>query len=139
MPSVRPVNTSRPLSLQVKDTSTGRTLAVKALSLRSMSGWKQLDLFEREAKTLQGLSHPGIPAYVDYFETDLQQDKGFFLAQARRQHQHLLHSGRDRSCQAVFACGHAVASRSAAVQLALLSDRIAGSALCRAALLQTST
>ena len=48
-----------------------------------MSGWKQLDLFEREAKTLQGLSHPGIPAYVDYFETDLQQDKGFFLAQAR--------------------------------------------------------
>lgn len=73
----------RPFPLQVKDTSTGRSLAVKALSLRSMSGWKQLDLFEREAKTLQGLSHPGIPAYVDYFETDLQQDKGFFLAQAR--------------------------------------------------------
>eukprot|EP00891_Asterochloris_glomerata_P004524 jgi/Astpho2/4524/Aster-x0650 len=70
-------------AVDVKDTSTGRSLAVKALSLRSMSGWKQLDLFEREAKTLQGLSHPGIPAYVDYFETDLQQDKGFFLAQAR--------------------------------------------------------
>ncbi len=38
----------------------GRAVAVKALSLRSMTGgWKQLELFEREAHVLEGLKHPG--------------------------------------------------------------------------------
>ena len=43
--------------------------------------WKQLQLFEREAATLKSLSHPNIPAYVDYFEEDTSRDKGFFLVQ----------------------------------------------------------
>lgn len=34
---------------------------MKALSLRNMTGWKQLELFEREAKILESLRHPGIP------------------------------------------------------------------------------
>ena len=39
----------------------GRAVAVKALSLRSMTGgWKQLELFEREAHVLEGLQHPGV-------------------------------------------------------------------------------
>ena len=39
----------------------GRAVAVKALSLRSMTGgWKQLELFEREAHVLEGLKHPGV-------------------------------------------------------------------------------
>ncbi|KAK9809971.1 hypothetical protein WJX72_002794 [[Myrmecia] bisecta] len=59
----------------------GKVVAVKALSLRSMSDWKQLDLFEREAKILESLTHPGIPAYLDYFEEDSERDKGFYLVQ----------------------------------------------------------
>ena len=56
-------------------------MAIKALSLKGLRDWKQLQLFEREAATLRGLSHPGIPAYLDYFEEDTARDKGFFLVQ----------------------------------------------------------
>jgi serine/threonine protein kinase len=42
-------------------TEAGRTVAIKALSLRSMRDWKQLDLFQREAQILKALDHPGIP------------------------------------------------------------------------------
>ena len=57
-------------------------VAVKALSLQSMSDWKQLDLFQREANTLKELQHPGIPRYVADFEEDTEKDRGYFLVQA---------------------------------------------------------
>ena len=56
-------------------------VAVKALSLQSMSDWKQLDLFQREANTLKELKHPGIPQYVADFEEDTEKDRGYFLVQ----------------------------------------------------------
>lgn len=58
-------------------------MAVKALSLRRMAGWKALELFEREAATLKALAHPAVPRYVDYFEQDNERDRGFFLVQVR--------------------------------------------------------
>ncbi len=59
-------------------------VAVKALSLRGQGfDWKQLQLFEREAKALESLGHPGIPRYIDYFEVDTADDRGFFLVQVR--------------------------------------------------------
>lgn len=61
----------------------GGVVAVKALSLRRMAGWKALELFEREAATLKGLAHPAVPRYVDYFEQDNERDRGFFLVQVR--------------------------------------------------------
>ena len=54
----------------------GDEVALKVLTLREMRDWKALQLFEREAKTLKGLSHPAIPAYVDYFEVDSECDRG---------------------------------------------------------------
>ena len=59
-------------------------MAVKALSLRSMADWKQLELFEKEADALRSLSHPGIPAYEDYFEVDSDGDRAYFLVQVRK-------------------------------------------------------
>lgn len=59
----------------------GGLVAAKALSLRSMGDWKQLELFEREAAALRSLSHPGIPAYKDYFEVDSDGDRAYFLVQ----------------------------------------------------------
>jgi len=57
-------------------------VAVKALNLRGQGfDWKQLQLFEREAKALESLSHSGIPRYIDYFEVDTTEDRGFFLVQ----------------------------------------------------------
>ena len=55
---------------------------MKALSLRRMTDWKQLELFEREAQTLETLKHPGIPKYIDYLSEDTENDRGFFLVQA---------------------------------------------------------
>jgi serine/threonine protein kinase len=52
------------------------------MSVRGMSGWKQLELFEREAQLLRGLAHPGIPRYIDYLEEDTLTDRAFFLVQA---------------------------------------------------------
>ncbi|DBA82766.1 hypothetical protein WJX77_011526 [Trebouxia sp. C0004] len=59
----------------------GKLVAVKALSLQSMSDWKQLDLFQREANTLKQLQHPGIPRYVADFEDDTDKDRGYYLVQ----------------------------------------------------------
>jgi serine/threonine protein kinase len=54
-----------------------KEVAIKRLELRGINSWKQLELFEREAKVLASLSHPSIPKYVDDFESD----DGFFLVQ----------------------------------------------------------
>ena len=59
-------------------------MAVKALSLRTMADWKQLELFEKEADALRRLSHPGIPAYKDYFEVDSDGDRAYFLVQVSK-------------------------------------------------------
>ena len=60
-----------------RDSETGTRVAVKELALGRLKTWKQLELFEREAETLRGLSHPNIPRYLDY-----QQAEGcFFLVQ----------------------------------------------------------
>ncbi|KAL4431634.1 hypothetical protein ABPG77_001476 [Micractinium sp. CCAP 211/92] len=64
-----------------RDTASGRDVAVKCLSLRSLKDWKQLELFEREAKVLESLDHPGIPRYLASFEQDTEQDRAFFLVQ----------------------------------------------------------
>ena len=59
------------------DRDTSRNVAVKVLSLRSMKDWKVFDLFEREAKVLQGLDHPGIPHYIDRYGSEASGD--YFL------------------------------------------------------------
>ena len=59
----------------------GEQFAMKVMSFSGMKNWKQLELFEREARTLQNLSHPRIPKYIDYFEIDTETDKTFYLIQ----------------------------------------------------------
>ncbi|CAM6093156.1 unnamed protein product [Calypogeia fissa] len=59
----------------------GTTVALKALSLRNMKVWKDLELFEREARVLKSLRHPNIPEYIDYFEVDSSSDRAFYIAQ----------------------------------------------------------
>jgi serine/threonine protein kinase len=44
-----------------------RLVAVKELRLGE-AGWKKFDLFEREARVLMRLDHPGIPRYLDRAE-----------------------------------------------------------------------
>lgn len=60
-----------------------QSLALKALSIRSLTTWKALDLFQREAKVLRSLSHPAIPEYVDFFQYETDADAVYVLIQKK--------------------------------------------------------
>ncbi|MDB9438324.1 serine/threonine-protein kinase [Dolichospermum lemmermannii CS-548] len=63
------------------DLVTGKSVIVKLLAFSNDFEWDDLKLFEREAQTLKSLSHPHIPAYLDYFEVNSSRYKGFSLVQ----------------------------------------------------------
>lgn len=69
------------MTFAVEDIQTRQPYALKALSLRGIQDWKQLELFEREAQVLSQLDHPAIPNYIDYFQADTDQDRWFYIVQ----------------------------------------------------------
>jgi serine/threonine protein kinase len=69
-------------TLQAQDLQTQELVVLKILSFNSDFRWEDLKLFEREAETLKSLSHPAIPRYLDYFELDLPDCRGFVLVQS---------------------------------------------------------
>lgn len=56
---------------------TQQSVVLKQFQFASTAGWSVYDAYEREIQVLRGLNHPGIPRYLDSFETD----DGFCLAQ----------------------------------------------------------
>ncbi|WP_254565451.1 serine/threonine-protein kinase [Oscillatoria sp. HE19RPO] len=64
-----------------EDLDIGQNVAIKILSLRELTDWKALELFEREAKILSQLNHPAIPNYLDYFQLDTNDDRSFCIVQ----------------------------------------------------------
>lgn len=66
---------------EAEELHTGKRVALKELSLRRITDWKVLELFEREARVISGLKHPQIPAYLNYFQIDTPQDRCFYLVQ----------------------------------------------------------
>ncbi|MCL1474156.1 serine/threonine protein kinase [Argonema antarcticum] len=69
------------ITYEAIDLQTSQRVALKELSLRRMTDWKVLELFDREAKTLSGLNYPCIPRYLDYFQVDTPDDRRFYLVQ----------------------------------------------------------
>lgn len=63
------------------DLQTQDLVVVKLLKFDRETIWEYVELFEREAKTLQNLSHSAIPRYLDYFELNLPDYQGFGLVQ----------------------------------------------------------
>lgn len=61
------------------DEKGSNLVALKKVTLKEVKDWKTLQLFEREARVLQSLSHPSIPQYFDYFEIDTDEDREFYL------------------------------------------------------------
>ncbi len=55
---------------------------IKLLTFNEELTWDTFRLFEREAGTLQSLTHPAIPRYLDYFEVETNGGKGFALVQS---------------------------------------------------------
>lgn len=66
---------------KAKDLKTQRPVAVKLLHFSRVSEWKVLEMFEREARILQKLSHARIPTYIDYFSLESESDTQFLLVQ----------------------------------------------------------
>jgi eukaryotic-like serine/threonine-protein kinase len=60
---------------------TGEKVALKVVSLRQVDDFKVLELFEREARILAQLDHPGIPHYVDSFQGGKRRNRVFYLVQ----------------------------------------------------------
>lgn len=54
---------------------------IKILRFDADFQWDDLKLFEREAATLKNLRHPAIPKYLDYFEVEQPDLRGFALVQ----------------------------------------------------------
>ena len=65
-----------------RDSQTQELVAIKILSFSADFQWDDLKLFEREAETLQSLSHPAIPRYLDHFEFQTPKTKRFALVQS---------------------------------------------------------
>ena len=77
------------ITYAAEDLQQKTKVAIKALSLRHMNDWKQIELFEREAKVLSQLDHPAIPKYFDYFTIDTEEDRAFYIVQELAQGQNL--------------------------------------------------
>ncbi|KAI8466261.1 MAG: kinase-like domain-containing protein [Monoraphidium minutum] len=69
------------ITYRARDDTNGEQVAVKAMSLKALKDWKQLELFQREAVVLQSLAHPNIPKYLGYFEEDTPSDRCFYIVQ----------------------------------------------------------
>lgn len=63
------------------DLKTQTPVVIKIMALGEDVSRDDIRLFEREASTLQMLSHPSIPAYLDHFELTLKSGRGFALVQ----------------------------------------------------------
>lgn len=55
-------------TLDAVDKREGRLVAIKRFFVRGAKSWKDVELAEREARVLSGISHPAFPVYLDHFE-----------------------------------------------------------------------
>jgi serine/threonine protein kinase len=69
-------------TLLARDIQTQELVAIKLLTFDADFNWDDLKLFERESQTLQSLSHPAIPRYLDSFKFQTSKTKGFALVQS---------------------------------------------------------
>ncbi|OLP16237.1 serine/threonine protein kinase [Leptolyngbya sp. 'hensonii'] len=65
-----------------RDQVTQELVVIKLLAFNNDFEWDDLKLFEREAETLQSLSHPAIPRYLNHFELQSEGNQGFALVQS---------------------------------------------------------
>ncbi len=72
------------ITYRATDTQTDHIVCVKELSWRTLvqaGGQKPWDLFQREARVLQQLDHPGIPRYLDHFSAGRGKTLSMYLVQ----------------------------------------------------------
>ncbi len=70
------------ITYKAVDQQTGAPVAVKEMLLRHTTEPKVRAQMDREARVLEQLSHPQIPAYVAHFEAGSGKQRAFYLVQA---------------------------------------------------------
>ena len=78
-----------------RDDASGRLVVVKTLSLKDAKDRRDLELFEREARVLRGLSVPRVPRFVDSVVEEVGGDVKMHLAQEHVAGASLLAAVRD--------------------------------------------
>ncbi|NJR63782.1 MAG: serine/threonine protein kinase [Cyanobacteria bacterium CRU_2_1] len=68
-------------TLLAHDLETRELVVIKLLLFGADFHWDDLKLFEREADILQALAHSAIPQYLNHFELNTANAKGFALVQ----------------------------------------------------------
>ncbi len=69
------------LTYRAIDTLTQKVVIVKLLLFKAEFKWESLRLFEREIEVLKSLDYPTIPNYLDSFDVETVDGKGFGLVQ----------------------------------------------------------
>lgn len=78
-------------------TARSQPVILKELLLDRIDDWDVVSAFEREARVLSHLKHPGIPSFLDFIEEETTQGKRLFLVQeyiAGRDVERLIQDGR---------------------------------------------
>ncbi|HEY9842168.1 MAG: serine/threonine protein kinase [Candidatus Sericytochromatia bacterium] len=65
------------------DRRTDQEVVVKELCLSGLDSWKIYELFEREAQTLGQLRHERIPALVEFFRIEAEEDLRLYIVTER--------------------------------------------------------
>lgn len=62
-----------------RDRHSDQQVIIKALDLGQLDSWKNLELFQREARVLSQLQHAAIPHLLEAFEHENNSQQGFYL------------------------------------------------------------
>jgi len=72
---------AHPVDLDGDGVPDAARVAIKELPLSRLRRWKDYELFEREAQTLEALAHPGIPRFIDHFVVEEGAQQTFYLVE----------------------------------------------------------
>lgn len=62
-------------TLLAEDTAESRQVAIKELRVEHVGDWKHVELFQREARVLRLIEHPGVPRVYDMLETESESGR----------------------------------------------------------------
>lgn len=66
---------------RARDAESGEVVAIKELSFRRLTDIKAIELFEREVRALESITHPGIPKFIDEFTVEEDRFVSAYLVQ----------------------------------------------------------
>lgn len=69
------------MTYRARRVGDGEVVAIKELSFSRLDTFKKQELFEREARVLRELDHPGVPAYYDELVWGIGKHQAFYIVE----------------------------------------------------------